>query len=126
MANAFHKILVFHQNGVALVQQADLLIGLNDTSVSFLDTERLLLDRFIKEIRGLDPDILTGFEMQKSSLGYLVERAFVLDLHLLKYINISTIHLRRRCAVRSRGCHLSELLVDPIEPIPMESATVLV
>ncbi len=42
-------------------------------------TEELLLDAFVDALRALDPDIIVGFEVQKGSLGYLVDRAASLE-----------------------------------------------
>ena len=42
-------------------------------------TEELLLDAFVEAFRALDPDIVVGFEVQKGSLGYLVDRAAALE-----------------------------------------------
>ena len=35
-------------------------------------------------VRALDPDILLGWEVQQGSLGYLVDRAALLELPLLR------------------------------------------
>jgi DNA polymerase elongation subunit (family B) len=41
-----------------------------------------LLTAFVQLVRDEDPDIVAGFEVQQSSLGYLVERAAVLGVDL--------------------------------------------
>ena len=38
-----------------------------------------MLDAFAEALRTLDPDIIVGFEVQKGSLGYLVDRAATLE-----------------------------------------------
>jgi DNA polymerase zeta len=43
-------------------------------------SEEALLSAFVEAVRSLDPDILVGFEVQQSSLGFLVERASTLQL----------------------------------------------
>jgi DNA polymerase zeta len=45
-----------------------------------------LLRGFIATLRAIDPDVLVGFEIQGSSLGYIAERAAVLNIGLLREI----------------------------------------
>uniref|UniRef100_A0A1D1Y8K7 DNA polymerase zeta catalytic subunit n=1 Tax=Anthurium amnicola TaxID=1678845 RepID=A0A1D1Y8K7_9ARAE len=49
--------------------------------------ERCLFDHLVKIIALFDPDILLGWEIQGSSLGFLAERAAHLGIHLLKDIS---------------------------------------
>jgi len=44
-------------------------------TLQYFATERSLLHGFISLIRRLDPDIMLGYEIQKGSLGYIVERS---------------------------------------------------
>lgn len=46
--------------------------------------EKELLQGFIESVISLDPDIIMGFEVQKDSIGYLVDRANVLEINLLR------------------------------------------
>lgn len=50
-------------------------------------SERELLDAFVVAVRALDPDVLLGWEVQQGSLGYLADRAQLLELPLLKAIS---------------------------------------
>ena len=43
-----------------------------------------MLEAFVGAVRALDPDILLGWEVQQGSLGYLVDRAALLELPLLR------------------------------------------
>ena len=50
-------------------------------------TEVKLLEGFIEALQSLDPDILVGFEVQQSSVGYLADRGNQLEMPLLKLIS---------------------------------------
>jgi DNA polymerase elongation subunit (family B) len=45
-----------------------------DVAVAAFDSELWCLAAFVHLIRTLDPDIVVGFEVQKSSFGYLIDR----------------------------------------------------
>lgn len=49
--------------------------GMQDVEFDFVTSERELFARFRESVVTLDPDVLIGFEIQKSSLGYLADRA---------------------------------------------------
>ena len=49
--------------------------GMQDVDFDFVASERDLFARFGESVLGLDPDMLMGFEIQNSSLGYLSDRA---------------------------------------------------
>lgn len=53
------------------------LLGLDPatTAVQYFPSESALLSGFVSLVQRVDPDVLMGWEMQKSALGYLVERA---------------------------------------------------
>lgn len=51
--------------------------------VDYADTEEQLFSLLIEKIRYYDPDMLVGYEVQKASWGYLVERGAQLGYHLL-------------------------------------------
>ena len=50
-------------------------------------TEIKLLEGFIEALQSLDPDIMVGFEVQQSSVGYLADRGNQLEMPLLKLIS---------------------------------------
>lgn len=61
--------------------------GMADTlEVHAFDSEKALLRGLIATVRAIDPDVLVGFEIQGGSLGYVAERAAVLDVGLLREI----------------------------------------
>lgn len=80
----FHKVFIFYPNWQDEGRARHLLIGIKDVQFQFFKTERALFAAFVQEMLSLDPDILAGFEMQKSSLGYLAERALFMEINLLK------------------------------------------
>ena len=49
--------------------------GLSGYALTLVSNERELFDTLISFVRNLDPDILCGWEIQKSSWGYAVQRA---------------------------------------------------
>lgn len=53
-----------------------LQVGYDPSAVRLVEvpTEADLLDRFVAEIRDIDPDFIVAYEIQKQSLGYLDER----------------------------------------------------
>ncbi|XP_058083823.1 DNA polymerase zeta catalytic subunit isoform X2 [Magnolia sinica] len=63
------------------------LDGVSGCKVVMASEEKLLFDHFVKIICSLDPDILMGWEIQGSSLGFLAERAAHLGIGLLKNIS---------------------------------------
>ncbi|KAL8136319.1 hypothetical protein V2J09_002320 [Rumex salicifolius] len=61
--------------------------GISGFEVKFFSEERDLLDYFVKITCSFDPDILIGWDVQGSSLGFLAERALHLGLNLLNKIS---------------------------------------
>jgi len=55
------------------------LDGLYGIQVDAVATEAELFELFVEAVRALDPDILVGYDVQKGSFGYLLERAGTLD-----------------------------------------------
>eukprot|EP00494_Astrolonche_serrata_P005305 UN05321 len=47
--------------------------------VQYFDTETEMLDHFVDVILEFDPDMVLGYEIQKQSWGYLVERSLYLE-----------------------------------------------
>ena len=58
-----------------------------DVDVHAFDDETALIRGFINTVRSFDPDVIAGFEIQGSSLGYITERAAVLNVGLLREIS---------------------------------------
>ncbi|KNC53096.1 uncharacterized protein AMSG_12260 [Thecamonas trahens ATCC 50062] len=59
-----------------------------DRSVRYrsVANEQLLIEAVVELVRQMDPDILTGYEVQQSSWGLLIERAGVLGYNLCKLL----------------------------------------
>jgi len=55
--------------------------------VTYVLSERRLLDFLVDLIRDVDPDFLIGYEVVMSSWGYLIERAAAIDVNLLNLIS---------------------------------------
>jgi hypothetical protein len=49
--------------------------------------EASLLEGFAAVVRGLDPDVLAGWDVQRGGLGYLAERGAALGLNLLRAVS---------------------------------------
>jgi hypothetical protein len=56
-----------------------------DIDVQYFPNEDTLLDAFIFLVRFHDPELILGYEIQRESLGYLIERAG----HLKRYSSAS-------------------------------------
>ena len=52
-----------------------------------VESEQALLEAFIEAVRALDPDMLVGWEVQQGSIGYLIDRATLLEIPLLRAIS---------------------------------------
>ncbi|KAI9912256.1 hypothetical protein PsorP6_009333 [Peronosclerospora sorghi] len=91
-----------HERGVLLVQRDDDVApnaatlqseGLwrdhdeDNVSVLVVADERALLHAFEDVVRRWDPDFLVGFEVQKASIGYLVDRAAQMDMNLIQSLS---------------------------------------
>lgn len=63
------------------------LDGIYGCRVLAYPEERDLLDKFISITCSIDPDILLGWDVQGSSLGFLAERAFHLGVSLINKIS---------------------------------------
>lgn len=59
---------------------AGLCVDSSDISVTIASDEHDLLRSLEALIRRWDPDFLAGFEVQKASIGYLVDRASQMDV----------------------------------------------
>lgn len=75
-------IMLFDSSGQLPVYDAIPDAG-NSTYEVFKD-ELSLIQQFIKSVVQLDPDIMLGFEIQQQSIGYLIDRANLLEINLLR------------------------------------------
>ncbi|KAK1947415.1 DNA polymerase zeta catalytic subunit [Phytophthora citrophthora] len=64
-----------------------LCVDSSKTSVTLASDERELLHSLEALIRRWDPDFLAGFEVQKASIGYLVDRASQMDINLIQSLS---------------------------------------
>ncbi|XP_050343586.1 DNA polymerase zeta catalytic subunit [Nymphalis io] len=55
--------------------------------VNYLNSENELLEKIIDRVKGHDPDILCGYEIEMNSWGYILERAQILGLEFIKEIS---------------------------------------
>lgn len=61
----------------------NVLVGTGvDCNVVYADSETALLNEFVMFLQKCDPDILTGYEIEMASWGYLIERGYSLGLNL--------------------------------------------
>uniref|UniRef100_K3WHC9 DNA polymerase n=1 Tax=Globisporangium ultimum (strain ATCC 200006 / CBS 805.95 / DAOM BR144) TaxID=431595 RepID=K3WHC9_GLOUD len=77
-------ILYIPEDDAASPQAARFCIESSDIVVRSAASERELFKKVICLVREWDPDFLTGFEVQKASIGYLVDRAAQLDINLIQ------------------------------------------
>ncbi|XP_063376973.1 DNA polymerase zeta catalytic subunit [Cydia fagiglandana] len=55
-----------------------------DQKITYVNTELELLEKVIELVKSDDPDIITGYEIEMGSWGYLLERAQILGLEVVK------------------------------------------
>ncbi|XP_058193390.1 DNA polymerase zeta catalytic subunit isoform X2 [Rhododendron vialii] len=94
--------------------------GISDCKV-FACSEEKLFSHFMNIIRSIDPDILMGWDIQGSSLGYLAERAMHLGISLL--IGISRTPTETKVAARESGVSDTGML-DNLLPEPLVSDSI--
>ncbi|KAJ0979746.1 hypothetical protein J5N97_015220 [Dioscorea zingiberensis] len=103
--------------------RARCLDGFADYHLLFFSEEKCLLSNLLKIISSYDPDILMGWEIQNSSLGYLAERASNLGINLLKSLSRTPSHeseLRSRRPVKPQ-----EELPDAKPPDTLVANTII-
>lgn len=64
----------------ALSNSAGFCVESSQVKVRVASDERHLFRLLVELVQRWDPDFLTGFEVQKASIGYLVDRAAQLDV----------------------------------------------
>ncbi|KAL1923394.1 uncharacterized protein VTP21DRAFT_8374 [Calcarisporiella thermophila] len=71
---------------IAIKDQIDpAKLGLLGYEVYLVDDERALIEQIVERVRLFDPDMLAGYEIHKTSWGYLVERGkAAFDMNLLE------------------------------------------
>lgn len=62
----------------------DAIPDAGNTTYEIFNDELSLIQQFVISVVQLDPDIMLGFEIQQQSIGYLVDRADVLEINLLR------------------------------------------
>ncbi|XP_066256625.1 DNA polymerase zeta catalytic subunit isoform X2 [Euwallacea similis] len=73
--------------------RADFLYGLEiDCDITYVKTEEALIYSVVELVRKWDADILTGYEIEMLSWGYLIERALVLSINLMPLLGRSELH----------------------------------
>ncbi|XP_066138536.1 DNA polymerase zeta catalytic subunit isoform X2 [Euwallacea fornicatus] len=73
--------------------RADFLYGLEiDCDITYVKTEEALINSVVELVRMWDADILTGYEIEMLSWGYLIERALVLSINLMSLLGRSELH----------------------------------
>lgn len=53
----------------------------NQTTCEIVESESDLLDTFLHVVRVVDPDIIVGYDMEKHSLGYIIQRGKIMGSH---------------------------------------------
>lgn len=53
-----------------------------DCNVTYVDSEINLINEFVRFVQKYDPDILTGYEIEMASWGYLIGRGYTLAVNL--------------------------------------------
>ncbi|CAJ1960854.1 unnamed protein product [Sphenostylis stenocarpa] len=77
-------LVLLHSKFVSCQRSFD---GVSGFKILVFSDEKLLLKEFIKIVSSSDPDILMGWDIQGSSLGFLAERASHIGLGLLNNLS---------------------------------------
>ncbi|ERN16936.1 hypothetical protein AMTR_s00057p00185570 [Amborella trichopoda] len=77
-------VILWDKHGKSCTRNLDKLSGGN---LVVTTEEKDLFNYFMKLVYSFDPDIIMGWEVQSSSLGFLAERAANLGIPLLKHIS---------------------------------------
>lgn len=67
-----------------------------NVDVTYVDNESVLLEKVLELVMLHDPDILCGYEIEMSSWGYILERAQVLGLEIVKEVSRITEKYRQK------------------------------
>lgn len=70
-------------------EEEELLVDRKKVIIHYVPTEADLILQLIDGVRAFDPDILVGYTVDTLSWGYLIQRAFVLDLDPLPLCRIT-------------------------------------
>ncbi|KAL7205227.1 hypothetical protein ACSBR2_018208 [Camellia fascicularis] len=102
--------------------------GISGCKMFASSEEENLFSHFMNIICSTDPDILMGWDIQGSSLGYLAERALHLGISLLNGISRTPTEIKvatRESALSERGI-LDNVLPEPLvsDPIQHEDAII--
>ena len=73
-------VLSFSGIGLASPVEQTLFTPLGSTDAEILEEERKLFDALVAAVWRYDPDMIAAFELQRTSLGYLLDRAKFLGL----------------------------------------------
>ncbi|XP_072939379.1 DNA polymerase zeta catalytic subunit [Epargyreus clarus] len=69
-----------------------------NSNVTYVNSEIKILEELIKLVQEHDPDIMCGYEMEMNSWGYVLERAQILGLEIVREISrITEKHRQKRC-----------------------------
>ncbi|KAH9634515.1 hypothetical protein HF086_016603 [Spodoptera exigua] len=67
-----------------------------NADVTYVDNESVLLEKVLELVMIHDPDILCGYEIEMGSWGYILERAQVLGLEIVKEVSRITEKYRQK------------------------------
>lgn len=69
-----------------------------NSRVTYVSNETNILEKLIRLVQQHDPDIMCGYEMERNSWGYVLERAQILGLEIVREISrITEKHRQKRC-----------------------------
>ncbi|ORX46867.1 DNA/RNA polymerase, partial [Piromyces finnis] len=83
MKEGYHVGIILNENEKEIPD-----INLKDISIKKVSNEISLIEEFVNIVINLDPDILSGYEIQNSSWGYFFQRVYkVYSKNLTKYFS---------------------------------------
>ncbi|KAF7494803.1 DNA polymerase delta catalytic subunit [Sarcoptes scabiei] len=94
-----------------------------DHEVCCYDDEKKLLNAWADFVREVDPDIITGYNIQNFDLGYLIERAKVLKSTTFSYWEESNLGKRENKVINIEGRVKFDLLLVILRDYKLRSYT---
>ncbi|KAM3960998.1 LOW QUALITY PROTEIN: DNA polymerase zeta catalytic subunit [Aphomia sociella] len=67
-----------------------------DAKITYLNSENDIFDKLIELIKQHDPDIMCGYEIEMNSWGFILERAQVLGIEMIREISRITENCRQK------------------------------
>ena len=83
----------------------------SNIDISYVQSEKCLFDELVKVVRQYDPDILLGYNVERESWGYLIDRSRFLNINLIDLLGrIPSNKSKERSSVKNPN-HVADIYV---------------